>query len=108
MTISEQIKVLCVRCNVSETELAGCLDIMKAEDVKEFRLGKLFCGPEGLALAAITAQIDDPEYNISASGIMVLCKACDRYLDLLNGHEKNSLISDERIMNAKRLRKEVR
>ncbi len=25
MTISEQIKVLCVRCNVIETELAGCL-----------------------------------------------------------------------------------
>ena len=25
-----------------------------------------------------------PEYNISASGIMVLCKACDKYLDLLN------------------------
>ena len=29
-----------------------------------------------------------PEYNISASGIMVLCKACDKYLKLLrdNGH----------------------
>ena len=25
-----------------------------------------------------------PEYNISASGIMVFCKACDKYLDLLN------------------------
>ncbi len=25
-----------------------------------------------------------PEYNISASGIMVLCKACDKYLKLLN------------------------
>ncbi|MCM1158238.1 MAG: putative DNA binding domain-containing protein [Bacteroidales bacterium] len=25
-----------------------------------------------------------PEYNISASGIMVLCKACDRYLKLLS------------------------
>ena len=25
-----------------------------------------------------------PEYNISASGIMVLCKVCDKYLDLLN------------------------
>ncbi len=24
-----------------------------------------------------------PEYNISASGIMVLCKACDKYLELL-------------------------
>ncbi len=26
-----------------------------------------------------------PEYNISASGIMVLCKACDKYLELLHG-----------------------
>ena len=25
-----------------------------------------------------------PEYNISASGIMVLCNACDKYLDLRN------------------------
>lgn len=25
-----------------------------------------------------------PEYNIGASGIMVLCKACDKYLELLN------------------------
>ena len=25
-----------------------------------------------------------PEYNISASGIMVLCKACDKYLELRN------------------------
>ncbi len=25
-----------------------------------------------------------PEYNISASGVMVLCKACDKYLRLLN------------------------
>ena len=37
---------------------------MNAEDVKEFRLGELFCGPGGLALAAITAKIDDPEYRI--------------------------------------------
>ena len=28
-----------------------------------------------------------PEYNISASGIMVLCKACDKYLELLNDKE---------------------
>ncbi|MCM1467304.1 MAG: hypothetical protein NC086_04085, partial [Alistipes sp.] len=36
---------------------------------------------------------------ISASGIMVLCKACDKYLELLSGEENNSLISDERIMS---------
>ncbi len=28
-----------------------------------------------------------PEYNISASGIMVLCKACDKYLELLNDED---------------------
>ena len=28
-----------------------------------------------------------PEYNISASGIMVYCKACDKYLELLNEEE---------------------
>ena len=32
--------------------------------VKEFRLGELFCGPGGLALGAITARINDPEYKI--------------------------------------------
>ena len=26
-----------------------------------------------------------PEYDINADGIMVLCKACDKYLELLNG-----------------------
>ncbi len=28
-----------------------------------------------------------PEYNISVSGIMVLCKVCDKYLELLNDKE---------------------
>lgn len=43
-----------------------------------------------------------PEYEINESGIMVLCKACDRYLDLLAGKEKvDSIISDERIMSEK-------
>ena len=37
---------------------------MKNKTVKEFRLGELFCGPGGLALGAITAKIDDPEYRI--------------------------------------------
>ena len=35
------------------------------------------------------------------SGIMVLCKACDKYLELLSGNENNSLTSDERIMSEK-------
>ena len=38
-----------------------------------------------------------PEYNISASGIMVLCKACDKYLELLHGelHPVQSEQDDE-------------
>ena len=40
-----------------------------------------------------------PEYDINKSGIMVLCKACDRYLQLLSGKEDNSLISNERIIS---------
>lgn len=37
---------------------------MEADKIKKFRLGELFCGPGGLALAAITAKIDDQEYKI--------------------------------------------
>ena len=37
-----------------------------------------------------------PEYNISASGIMVLCKACDKYLELLYGYERINKRKDER------------
>lgn len=40
-----------------------------------------------------------PEYTISESGIMVLCKACDKYLQLLTGNKNNSLISDKRIVS---------
>lgn len=42
-----------------------------------------------------------PEYDISEDGIMVLCKACDKYLNLLHGNseENNSLNSNERIMS---------
>lgn len=41
------------------------------------------------------------EYNISALGIMVLCKACDRYLELLYDNENNSLTLNERIIERK-------
>ena len=50
-----------------------------------------------------------PEYEINEAGIMVLCKACDRYLELLPAKKKvDSIISDERIMSGKmsELRKE--
>lgn len=44
-----------------------------------------------------------PEYNINEDGIMVLCKACDKYLDLLHGNSEknNSLTSNERINESK-------
>lgn len=35
-----------------------------ARDTKVFRLGELFCGPGGLALGALSAAIEDPEYKI--------------------------------------------
>lgn len=37
---------------------------MKTQKLTEFRLGELFCGPGGLALGAITAKIENPEYRI--------------------------------------------
>lgn len=43
-----------------------------------------------------------PEYEINKAGIMVLCKACNMYLDLLFAKEKvDSIITDERIMSEK-------
>ena len=33
-------------------------------NVKEFKLGELFCGPGGLALGAMSARISNPEYRI--------------------------------------------
>ena len=50
-----------------------------------------------------------PEYEINEAGIMVLCKACDRYLELIPAKKKvDAIISDERIMSGKmsELRKE--
>lgn len=50
-----------------------------------------------------------PEYEINEAGIMVLCKACDRYLELLRDGvhqpvqnvQDDSLISCDRIMSEK-------
>ena len=62
---------------------------MNAEDVKEFRLGELFCGPGGLALAAITSRIDDPKYRI------VHKWANDYDLDTCNTYRRNICPEDE-------------
>lgn len=37
---------------------------MNTKAITKFRLGELFCGPGGLALAASTAKIENPEYRI--------------------------------------------
>ena len=44
----------------------GCTMIKAntASKTKVFRLGELFCGPGGLALGAMTARIDNPDYRI--------------------------------------------
>lgn len=61
---------------------------MVASDVKEFRLGELFCGPGGLAYAAITAQISNPEYKI------VHKWANDYDLDTCNTYRRNICPND--------------
>lgn len=41
-----------------------------------------------------------PEYEINEDGIMVLCKACDKYLELLSGKQNNNPFTEnERIMS---------
>lgn len=37
---------------------------MKKDNIMEFKLGELFCGPGGLACAATTAKIEDSRYKI--------------------------------------------
>lgn len=56
---------------------------MAKRNVKEFKLGELFCGPGGLALGAITAKIDNPEYKI------VHKWANDYDLDTCNTYRRN-------------------
>jgi DNA (cytosine-5)-methyltransferase 1 len=52
-------------------------------EVKKFRLGELFCGPGGLALGAMTAQIANPEYEIIHKW------ANDYDLDTCNTYRRN-------------------
>lgn len=56
---------------------------MAESNMKEFRLGELFCGPGGLALGALTAKIDNPEYKI------VHKWANDYDLDTCNTYRRN-------------------
>lgn len=52
-------------------------------EIKEFKLGELFCGPGGLALAATTAKIADSSYKI------VHKWANDYDLDTCNTYRRN-------------------
>lgn len=56
---------------------------MKTKEIKTFRLGELFCGPGGLAHAAINARISNPEYKI------VHQWANDYDLDTCNTYRRN-------------------
>lgn len=57
--------------------------------ITEFKLGELFCGPGGLAFAAITAKIEKPEYKI------VHKWANDYDLDTCNTYRHNICPNDE-------------
>lgn len=57
--------------------------MIATKEIKEFKLGELFCGPGGLALGATTATISDPEYRI------VHKWANDYDLDTCNTYRRN-------------------
>lgn len=56
--------------------------------IKEFRLGELFCGPGGLALGAMRANISDSEYRI------VHQQTNDYDLDTCNTYRRNICPND--------------
>lgn len=56
---------------------------MKTKEIKDFKLGELFCGPGGLALGATTARIINPEYRITHKW------ANDYDLDTCNTYRRN-------------------
>lgn len=67
-------------------------------DVKEFRLGELFCGPGGLALGAITARINNPEYKIIHKWANDYdASTCDTYRrNICPGEEESVICGDVR------------
>ena len=72
---------------------------MSADEVKEFRLGELFCGPGGLAYAAINAEIENPEYKI------VHQWANDYDLDTCNTYRRNICPNDKESVICEDVRK---
>lgn len=61
---------------------------MSNSNVKQFRLGELFCGPGGLAVGATTAKIEDKEYSIIHQW------ANDYDLDTCNTYRRNICPND--------------
>jgi len=67
--------------------------MMNAKNVKKFRLGELFCGPGGLAHAAITSKIGEPEYQIVHQWANDYDPdTCDTYRRNICPSEENSVI----------------
>ena len=68
---------------------------------KEFKLGELFCGPGGLALGALKAKIEDPEYKIVHAWANDYDRdTCNTYTRNICPNEPNSVIcGDVRELN---------
>ena len=59
----------------------------------DFRLGELFCGPGGIALGAITAEINDPEYRIVHQWANDYDRdTCDTYIHNICPNNPNTVI----------------
>ena len=63
---------------------------MNMEKITKFQLGELFCGPGGLALAATTARIENPNYQIIHKW------ANDYDLDTCKTYTRNICPNDEK------------
>lgn len=72
---------------------------MKTQEIKQFQLGELFCGPGGLAYAATTAKIEDSNYKI------VHKWANDYDLDTCRTYIRNICPDDEESVIHKDVRK---
>lgn len=62
----------------------------------EFRLGELFCGPGGLALGAVTAKIEDPNYKIVHAWATDYDKdTCDTYRSNICPNEPQTVLHED-------------
>lgn len=69
---------------------------MNTERITEFKLGELFCGPGGLALAATTAQIEKPEYKIVHKWANDYdLETCNTYIRNICPEDRESVIHED-------------